>query len=357
VIPLTDDNFEWWEDENGDWYYRSKTDPNGEWYHWEQEEKQSEQSDSTSVNVELKVVSEPSVYCKGMDWDDMLLNIKYLKKDAKLLTITLNEGVSKILELASGDHALTRKNRIQIYPDIKRKNVEKFLQKNKYKTNGRITYDDIWMIIDESTFKNGSSGMLVTSQGLFIRSLGRRAFVPWMVEDKWVSSFYEEKGFLFRKLFATLSDSTNLVILETVEETLKKSIQEVTGYLTLIADLARKEYCNQNGLKYTFVYDGVEEAYSQMVSGLEESTPENSILSGMEMLQGDCPNCGGMMRDASLAARGGKALLRGFAKLDRSMVSKSTNSNLRSAFGSGGGWFDNKTADKSRVCDSCGYKE
>ena len=63
------------------------------------------------------------------------------------------------------------------------------------------------------------------------------------------------------------------------------------------------------------------------------------------------------MRDASLAARGGKALLRGFAKLDRSMVSKSSNPNLRSVFGRGGGWFDKKTSDKTRVCDSCGYKE
>ena len=213
------------------------------------------------------------------------------------------------------------------------------------------------MIIDESTFKNGSSGILVTSQGLFIRSLGRKAFVPWMIEDKWISTFRDKKGFLSRKLFATLNDYKTLEILDTVEETLKKSIQEVTKYLTLIADLARKEYCNQNGLEYRFVYDGVEEAYTQMVLESEESTPESSILTGMGMLQGDCPNCGGVMQDASMAARGGKALLRGFAKLDRSMVSKSTNSNLRSAFGRSGGWFDSKVSDKSRVCHSCGYKE
>ena len=354
MIPLTDDNFEWWEDESGEWYYRAKTDPDGEWHHWEQED---EQSDSTSVNTQLEVVAEPPVYCKGMDWDDMLLNIKYLKKDAKLLTITFNDEVSKILELASGDHLLTIKNRVQIYPNIKRKNIEKILQKNKYKTNGRITHDDIWMIIDESTFKNGNSGILVTSQGLFIRSLGRKAFVPWMIEDKWISTFDDKKGFLSRKLIATLNDYKTLEILDTVEETLKKSIQEVTGYLTLIADLARKEYCNQNGLEYKFVYDGVEEAYTQMVLESEESTSENSILTGMGMLQGDCPNCGGVMRDASMSARGGKALWRGFAKLDRSMVSKSTNPNLRSAFGRSGGWFDSKISDKSRVCDSCGYKE
>ena len=74
---MTNDNFEWWEDESGEWYYRSKTDPDGEWHHWEKED---EQSDSTYVNTELEVVSETPVYCKGMDWDDMLLHIKYLKK-------------------------------------------------------------------------------------------------------------------------------------------------------------------------------------------------------------------------------------------------------------------------------------
>jgi len=350
---MADDNFEWWEDESGEWYYRSKTDPDGEWHHWEQED---EQGDSTSVNTQLEVVAEPPVYCKGMDWDDMLLNIKYLKKDAKLLTITFNDEVSKILELASGDHLLTRKNRVQIYPNIKRKNIEKILQKNKYKTNGRITHNDIWMIIDESTFKNGSSGILVTSQGLFIRSLGRKAFVPWMIEDKWISTFDDKKGFLSRKLIARLNDYKTLEILDTVEETLKKSIQEVTGYLTLIADLARKEYCNQNGLKYTFVYEKAKKFTANIGNGIKDLAV-NSVSKGMEMLQGDCPNCGGIMRDASMAARGGKALLRGFAKLDRSMVSKSTNPNLRSAFGRSGGWFDSKSSDKSRVCDSCGYKE
>ncbi|MDA8567797.1 hypothetical protein N9L15_00705 [Euryarchaeota archaeon] len=354
---MGDDNYEWWEDENGRWYYRDKSTPDGEWQLWEDDQSQTSHNDSPDLNTDSKETTQnPIIYCENMDWDDMLLNIKYLKKDSKLLTITLNKEVSKILEVASGDHLLTRKNRIQIYPDIKRKNVEKVLQKNKYKSNGRISYDDIWMIIDESTFKNGNSGILVTSQGLYIRSLGRKAFLPWMIEDKWVSSFYEEKGFLSRKLFATLSDNTKLEVFDTVEETLNKSIQEVTGYLTLIADLARKEYCNENGLKYTFVYEKAKKFTANIGNGIKDLAV-NSVSKGMGMLQGDCPSCGGVMRDASMAARGGKALLRGFAKLDRSMVSKSTNPNLRSAFGRSGGWFDSKISDKSRVCDSCGYKE
>ena len=88
----------------------------------------------------------------------------------------------------------------------------------------------------------------------------------------------------------------------------------------------------------------------------EESHEYNLTLDSDFMMEGDCPNCGGMMRDANLGARGGKALLRGWAKLDRSMVSRSSSPNLRSMFGRSGGWVDKKLSDKSRVCDNCGFK-
>ena len=362
VVEISDEDYEWFEDENGHWYYKEKANPNSEWKLWEGGgQNEAEASDVVTEDVRYK---EPVTYCKNMDWNKLNEKAQTLNPDCHLLKIDLDDHLLAILEVASENKKLVKKKRVEVYPNINEKKMNKLLSKNKYKNKDLISYEDILMFADDTfglgfyASRSGKKGIMVTKIGIFssiLASWGGVGFLPWRIENTRVVGFMDEKEFLSRKIVAILDNGESIDLFSSSDPDLKKNLEHISTYLTFFADAAHKLYCSENDLKFTSRLETMQKTLS-----LIDSSPYSEIDSDFDSslaMGGDCPNCGGFMRDASLAARGGKALLRGFAKLDRSMVSKSSNPNLRSVFGRGGGWFDKKTADKTRVCDSCSYKE
>lgn len=342
VVDMEDENYEWWEDENGHWYYRDKRTPDGEWQLWEDDQSQTSHNDPPDLNTTSKETTQnPIVYCENMDWNTLNEKVKKLKPSCKLLRINVDENILSYLSVASANKKLMKKSRVEVFPNINAKKLQKLFDKNKYKNNNFINLDDVLMFADDTTFplRNGNKGIMVTTVGLFCSTMGRIGFLPWRIENSRVTGFYDEKGFLSRKIVAVLDTGESIEIFESSDPDLKKNLVELSQFLTIFADAANHAYCMENGIDFLSVFD---------------ETEDTSESDGDFGLSGDCPNCGSVMRDASLTARGGKALLRGFASLHRSMERQAGYS--YSFFGKSGGIYDKATADKSMVCDKCGYK-
>ena len=342
VAKMQDDDYEWREDEAGNHYYRLKDNPDSEWQLWADEQSQTRHNESPDLEMASKETThEPVVYCENMNWNTLNEKVKKLKPNCNLLRINVDENILSYLSAASDNKKLIKKSRIEVFPNINAKKLQKLLDKNKYKNNNFINADDVLMFADDTTFplRNGNKGIMVTTVGLFCSSGGRTGFLPWRIENSRVTGFYDEKGFLSRKIVAVLDTGESIELFESSDPDLKKNLVELSQFLTLFADAANHAYCIENGINFSSAFDETEDA------------PESDGDFG---LNGDCPNCGSSMREASLTARGGKALLRGFANYARwepRQVGAST-----SIVGNSGGFFDKRMADKSRVCDNCGYK-
>ena len=338
VVEISDEDYEWFEDENGHWYYKEKANPNSEWKLWEDDDK----AQVETSEIETKPISStnPVIYCENMNWDLLNQKIKKLDPKCNLLRINVDENIMSYLQVASENETLTKKSRVEIFPNINPKKMNKLLSKNKYKNNHLIGMEDILMFADDTQFpfRNGNNGMMITTAGIFTSATLRNGFLPWRIGNSRVKSFIEEKSFLVRTIIAILDTGESLEIFTSSDPDLKNNLEELPAFLTILADAANHAYCLENGIDFTSIFDESEEVDFDGEYGLE----------------GDCPNCGSSMRDASLAARGGKSMLRGFAKLHRSMERQAGYSH--SFFGKSGGIFDKATADKSRVCDNCGYK-
>jgi len=354
VVEISDEDYEWFEDENGHWYYKEKANPNSEWKLWEGGgQNEAEASDVVSGDARSK---EPITYCKNMSWNNLNEKAKTLAQDCHLLKIDLDDHLLAILEVASENKKLVKKKRVEVYPNVNEKKMNKLLSKNRYKNKHLIRYEDILMFADDTMglpfMRSGKNGIMVTKIGIFSSTTGRVGFLPWRIEDSRVMAFLDEKAFLSRKITALIDNGESFEIFQSTDPDLKKNLEHLPVYLIHLSDIVHQQYCLDNGIEFE---SGLE-TMKNSLRDVEESPEYNLTLDSDFMMEGDCPNCGGMMRDANLAARGGKALLRGWAKLDRSMVSRSSSPNLRSMFGRSGGWVDKKMSDKSRVCDNCGFK-
>ena len=171
VVEISDEDYEWFEDENGHWYYKEKANPNSEWKLWEGGgQNEAEASDVVTEDVRYK---EPVTYCKNMDWNKLNEKAQTLNPDCHLLKIDLDDHLLAILEVASENKKLVKKKRVEVYPNINEKKMNKLLSKNKYKNKDLISYEDILMFADDTfglgfyASRSGKKGIMVTKIGIF----------------------------------------------------------------------------------------------------------------------------------------------------------------------------------------------
>ena len=336
VVKMADEEYEWWQNETGDWYYKIKGNDTAEWILWE-----DDATDKDAVDVQTEentAYHKPENHALGMDWAKSIENgIKSTNND--LFKLEDSGALESLLSLANEDKVLKKKGRVEVYPNIKPKKIIKILKKDVYKTHIKLKNSDVLMLVDDTTMKSGKSGLLVTRYGIFTRSFPLiNGFLPWRIGKEFPISFHTEKGMLMsRKLMVTISDGTEHELFMSSEPDLRKNMVELPAYLSSMAQIANDSYCEANGIE-------IGKSFSDVAADYEGS--------GL-----NCPKCGSQrIGEAGLAGRGGKALLRGFAGLDRSLVSKMPSPNTRSIFGRSGGMFDKMVADKRYVCKECGKK-
>ena len=286
----------------------------------------------------------PMDFCHDLGWQQLAEDNSPLSPSHKLFTIEMDDLLIYALSMLDEMKELKHKKMVEVFPHINPKTLTEIIQKNRYKMNGRVTENDILLVLhDETPFdlppfyyarRKAKNGIIVTTKGVYFStsSSRKKGFLPWRIRDSFVSidSFSWEKGFLqCRKLFCSLPGMGRFLVTENTNVDPRKPMEHMPIALGLIAEVAKQQY----NAKYGIVED-------------LESTSYHGA-------QGDCPRCGDFMTDARLSSRGGRALARGFAALDRSMLPDGYSS----MFGKSGGLWDSAFRDYERVCPSCGHKE
>ena len=132
VVKLADEEYEWWQNETGDWYYKIKGNDTAEWILWE-----DDATDKDAVDVQTEentAYHKPENHALGMDWAKSIENgIKSTNND--LFKLGDSGTLESLLSLANEDKVLKKKGRVEVYPDIKPKKIIKILKKDVYKTH------------------------------------------------------------------------------------------------------------------------------------------------------------------------------------------------------------------------------
>jgi len=268
----------------------------------------------------------------GLTWDECLFSPsnKYLLEKFDSLVITDKDDVIEEILSNCSTHL---SDRLHVSPNIPTSKLNYVINKKHFRLNKHISINDIWLFFDESFFKNGIKGFIVTNRGLFFHEPlfgifpGLARSIPWRLGASRITGFEFKRKFANSYLYAIIDNHEKKTVWTNSQtvRTLDKIMDPLIPILNQLAEYANIAYCNKN----------------------VES-------------DGDCPKCGGVLQSVSLKKRGLKALTRGFAKVDRHLVGKmNSQSNLKrqSIVGRKGGVRDHLLSDASLVCKECGYKE
>jgi len=334
---MTDDEWEWYEDDDGEWYFRHITES-----HWTKYEENTDYSNYENKFAPEEKISNPTTVGDGLTWDECLFSPsnKYLLKKFDSLVITDKDDVIDEILSNCSTHS---SNRLHVSPNIPSSKLNYVINKKHFRLNKHISINDIWLLFDESFFRNGIKGFIVTNRGLFFHEPlfgifpGPASSIPWRLGASRITGFEFEKKFANSYLYAIIDHHERKTVWTNSQtvRTLDKIMDILVPILNQLAEYANIVYCNKLGISPDFDFSNVES-------------------------DGDCPKCGGILQPISLKKRGLKALTRGFAKVDRHLVGKmNSQSSLKrqSIFGRKGGIRDHLLSDVSLVCKECGYKE